>query len=331
MFSSCEHQVEMKTIVHEDGSLDKTIILYSKDLKLDTKNYLNVGTKQGWNVSIDSVQKRDSTKKASSKNETKFVYSFRKSFASANASNDELATSSDSLFRVSSKFEKKFRWFYSSYYYADTYHAINRFKLSIDDYLTSADFQFIEKLPAEGKAISKADSLFLNKLNERIFDHYGNRAYFDESFQVLLDLADATQKQKLMAHRESIFELLFKKDSKLDDDPWPALLDSLKIAINTTSVDYKTKKALVESKLNFMSWASEGKYRHTIVMPGEMVEHNADSVSGNEFYWTPSYLKFAFKDYTLSVETKRPNIWAWVVSILIMVAAAWGLRRKNRL
>jgi hypothetical protein len=122
--------------------------------------------------------------------------------------------------------------------------------------------------------------------------------------------------------------LLSDKDSKLDDDPWPSLLDSLGIGIDVSSSEYRNKKAWVESKLNFMSWASEGRYKHTIVLDGQIVKHNADSIAGSEFYWSPSYLKFAFKDYTFFAETKKPNIASWVASILVLLAVAWGLRRK---
>ncbi|MCX8490411.1 MAG: hypothetical protein ORN54_05025 [Cyclobacteriaceae bacterium] len=328
IFSSCEHRVEVKTRVHENGSLDKTIVLHSKQPKQDTQNYFGISAKEGWEVSIDSLQPSTSSKKDSSKREAKYTYSFSKSFQSADIANLELATSSDSLFRLTSKFEKKFRWFYTTYVYSDTYHAINRFKLSTNDYLTEVDFEFINNLPAEGKPISKADSLFLNKLNERIFDHYVNRAYFEEYFQLLIDLANAAQREKLLTHQEAIYELLSENDSKLDNDPWPSLLDSLGIDIDISSSEYGTRKARVEKKFDFMSWASEGKYNHTIAMEGEIVKHNADSVAGNEFYWTPSYLKFAFKDYTFFAETRKPNILAWVLSIFVLLAAVWGLRKK---
>ncbi len=328
VFSSCEHRVEMKTVVHENGSLDKKIVLLSKEQKQDTNNYFGIGTKQGWEVSVDSTQSIASSKEDSSKKETKYTYSFSKSFQSDDIANNELATPSDSLFRVTSKFEKKFRWFYTTYLYSDTYHAINRFRLSANDYLTEVDFQFIDNLPAEGKPITKADSLFLNKLNERIFDHYANRAYFEEYFQLLTDLASASQREKLVRHQESIYKLLSDKDSKLDSDPWPSLLDSLGIGIDVSSSEYRTRKTWAESKFNFMSWASEGKYKHAIALDGEIVNHNADSVAGNEFCWTPSYLKFAFKDYTFFAETKKPNIPAWVVSILVLLAVVWGLRKK---
>jgi hypothetical protein len=322
--TSCEHSVQMKTDVHEDGSLDKTIMLTSKEKQLEKNNGLGIGSKSEWRVLIDSVSE-NGTNKDSTKQENKYHYIFKKSFSSAERSNSELATPSDSLFRITSKFEKQFRWFYTYYSYSDTYHAINRFTLSVDDYLTAADFQFIQNLPAEGKPISKADSLFLNKLNERIFDDYGGRAYFEDYFQVLVDLASPSQKQNLLTQREAIFQSLNKKKD-VKDDFLLTLADSLGIHVDEKSVDYKKRKKEVENKFEFISWATEGKYEHIIAMPGKLVSHNADSVSGSEFYWSPPYLKFAFRDYTMYAKTRKPNLWAWSISIAILVGAAWGLR-----
>lgn len=324
--TSCEHSVQMKTDVHEDGSLDKTITLISKDKQLEENNCLGIGSKNEWNVLIDSVSK-NSTAKDSTK-EKRYQYTFKKSFSSAEKSNSELATPSDSLFRITSRFERQFRWFYTYYSYSDTYHAINRFTLSVDDYLTPADFQFIQNLPAEGKPISKADSLFLNKLNERIFDDYGGRAYFDDYFQVLVDLANPSQKQNLLTQREAIFQSLNKKKDIVDDF-LPTLADSLGIYIDKKSEDYKKRKKDVENKFEFISWATEGKYKHIVAMPGKLVSHNADSVSGSEFYWAPPYLKFAFRDYTMYAKTRKPNLWAWAISIVILIGAAWGLWAKR--
>jgi len=143
-----------------------------------------------------------------------------------------------------------------------------------------------------------------------------------------MKLADPTQQQKLLANEKVVFDALQRKDINFDNNPFPKLLDSLGIKIDMATEEFKRLDKGVESKVNFMSWASEGKYLHTIAMQGEIVNHNADSVAGNEFYWKPSYLKFAFKDYTFFVETKKPNIWAWIVSLIVIGGTAWGLRKK---
>ncbi|NOS91296.1 MAG: hypothetical protein HOP30_05205 [Cyclobacteriaceae bacterium] len=326
--TACEHQVAVKTSVHEDGSLDREIRLTSEDSKISKQNYFGCSEENGWALIVDSVQAESSHPDSSASKEKKNTVIFRKSYASIAEANAETSSSTDTLFHLSSKFEKHFRWFYTIYRFEDTYHPINRFRYPITDFLTSSDFLFIENLPSEGKPISKADSLFLTKLNERIFDHYFTRAYMDEYFKIFMQLADPTQQQKLKSSEKAIFDALLRKDTNFDNNPFPKLLDSLGIKIDMSTEEFKRLDKGVESKVNFMSWASEGKYLHSINMPGEIVNHNADSVAGNEFYWKPSYLKFAFKDYTLFVETKKQNIWAWIVSLIVIGGAAWGLRKK---
>lgn len=328
--SSCEHTVQMKTIVHTNGSLDKIIVLESADSALAEHNYLNIDKANGWQVDIQRIDNNAESKTVKKKQDKKFVYTFKKLYHSDAEANSELSKPSDSLFRITSKFEKRFRWFYTYFYYADTYHTINRFDLSTEDYLTKEDFQFIDHLPAEGKPISKADSLFLIGLNERIFDHYGNRAYFNDYYKILTDLVnDPRQREKLKAMREAIFQSMSKRKD-IEDDFLPKLADSLGVSIDLTSTEYKERKLAVENKLKFASWAAEGKYRHVIEMPNDIVSHNADSVSENTFYWAPSYLKFLFRDQTFFAETRKPNIWAWVVSLIVLILAAVGLIKKGK-
>jgi len=334
--SSCEHKVSMKTIVHEDGSLDKTLTL-SQGKSNATKNYFNISEQQGWVVSIDSVQKGHS-KNDTSKKEKEYKYTFRKTFSSAEDANKELAQPNDSLFQITSHFEKQFRWFYTSYFYSETYHQLNRFKYPTNDYLTDFDFQFIETLPAESKKISRADSLFLIKLNERIFDNYANRAFFEEFFEMLLNVVAPKQKHNLELKKEEIFKA-FKNDegeftffaesgnAKSFDIIAPQMADSL--GIDKRSSQYRSLLKRIESKINFMSWARDGKYQNSVELKGEIVSHNADSVSGNTFLWQPPYLKFAFKDYTMYAKTRTPNWWAWILSLLILLVAGWSFVRKR--
>jgi hypothetical protein len=330
VLSSCEHAVEMKTIVHADGSLDKIIVLESADSTLAEHNYLDIGKAQGWQVDIQQIKDNAKSRTEKKKQDKKFLYTFRKSFHSDAEANDELAKPSDSLFRITSKFESRFRWFYTNIRYSDTYHAINRFDLSTEDYLTKEDFQFIDNLPAEGKSISKADSLFLIGLNERIFDHYGDRAYFDDYYKILTDLTkDALQREKLQAQQKAIFQSMSKRKD-IEEDFLPKLADSLGVSIDFTSNEYKRRKLEVKNKLEFASWAAGGKYEHAIEMNHEIVSHNADSVRGNTFYWSPSYLKFLFRDYTFFVETRKPNSWAWIVSLIVLILAALGLVKSRK-
>jgi hypothetical protein len=165
ILSACEHDINMETTVHSDGSLDKTIRLSNTD---SLQNILGLRQEDGWIQTVQEVELDEddelpyfgtkpaepSSPKDSAARETKEIRSFQRHFSSAEEANTALATPIDSLFRVTSTFEKKFRWFYTYIYYADTYHAINRMGYPATNYTTAEDYAFIDRLPGEGKRIT---------------------------------------------------------------------------------------------------------------------------------------------------------------------------------
>ena len=230
--TSCEHNVSMETTVHADGQLDKQITLeVDEKEKQPQKKFLHY---------IDSArfmswQKIDSAKSYRLKDlkEGKRLISYKKHFTSAEEANQHLASPNDTLFQVTSSFEKKFRWFFTYITYSDTYNALNRLDYPITNFFTPEDFQFINRLPAEGKAITPADSLYLKQLNEKISDHYGNRAFFEAYFSLLLEqvnkqLPDTDHAKKLLAAKEQFYQIVLA-DKDLEDDFIQFFADSLQM------------------------------------------------------------------------------------------------------
>jgi hypothetical protein len=330
LFTSCEHQVATKTTVHEDGSLDKTIIFEKKDSVNEGKNYLGLSAKNGWAKTIQNSP----TNTAENKEKDSLI-TMKKTFSTVDEANAELATPNDTLFRMTSKFEKSFRWFYTYIDYSDTYHSLNRMKLSGDDYFSPEDFAFIDRLPAEGKIISKADSVYLKNLNDKIYDQYGMRAYFQEYYDILLDLvkqepAAASWTDYLIKNKESVYQKVTTGED-IPDDFILLLADSLKIPLKNarTSELYITRSKLLKRKTEFISWASEGKYTHSIEMPWTVISSNADSVINNQLFWKPTAVKFLLKDYTMHAKARKLNLWALVVSgIVIAFTVFLFLRRR---
>src|SRR5262245_59150910 len=129
--TACDNKFSSHTVVHPDGSLDKTFLLEQEG---HASQLLNLNEKNGWKkttVALDSS--------AENKN-PEYRLTFQKTFTSADAANAELASGNDTLFQIESSFNKKFRWFYTYIRYADTYKAINRLKYPTEDFLTPEDF-----------------------------------------------------------------------------------------------------------------------------------------------------------------------------------------------
>jgi hypothetical protein len=321
-FTSCEHRLDSRTIVYPDGRLERTFIRESKDSTGVSPDYLGLTNASGWQMDTPRHLSKE-----------RYEIKQHKTFASAEASNQELdGDTRDSLLRIHCQFQKKFRWFYTYYEYTETLKAINRFSLPVTEYLTDQDFEFINQLPAEGKAISQADSLFLESLRERIYDGYVMRAYFESFFALLLaEEKDPLRRAAQQEKREVAFQLL-KGDSLANDQDFLRVL-ATRIGVDTTVLNrpsFVQKNQLLEGQISFMAWSADGKFHHQIEMPGTLMATNADTVDNGVLEWSPPALKFHFRDFTMQATSRQPNYWAWGVSIVLGAVAIFiRVRRKK--
>jgi hypothetical protein len=330
---SCENPMRLETKVHEDGSLDKTILFEKIHAEGITKNIFGVNEKNGWTVKSEQLEKKSDSGKAKSDD---YKVSFQKSFPSVTELNAELNTEADSLFHVKSSFEKKFRWFYTYIRYSETFRPLNRFKkISPDDYFNKEDNAFIERLPAEGKKISKADSLYLQLLNEKIYDRFATMGIFKEEFEILEEVIrrNGIDKKWLdTLYKKS--ELVYNQIDKMKGDENFAehMADTLGIPLRRpqSTNDFKELSKDLKQRIDFMSFARDGKYLNVIDMPWTVIKSNADSVAGNQLYWRPLVTKFAYRDYEMFAESRKLNVWACLVSLAVIAITAYLFFRSRK-
>jgi len=322
LFSSCENPMTLETEVNEDGSLDKTITFEKGDSALITSNIFGIDSTKGWSANIVELP---ADRKEGGSDKVQYKTMFKKHFESVEKMNKELNASSDTLFKINSTFEKKFRWFYTYIRYTETFLPINRFKmLSPEDYINEEDHQFIDRLPGEGKIISKADSLYLQMLNVKIGDYYTNMAIFNEEFEIMKELVTRSNLQSnwmdtLIRQKEYIYNHIEKM--KGEPDFALQMADSLHIPLNKENAkqDASELSKDLNSRIAFMGFANDGKYLNIINMPWNVVSNNADSVIGNKLFWRPLVTKFQFKEYQMYAESRKLNLWAVVASGLFVL------------
>lgn len=327
VLASCEHTQLQETVVHPDGSLDKTLIAEVED---DDYEILALDSARGWTKEVlllDSTTEKTEDKK--------YRLTFRKHFASAEEANQDLAIPADTLFRITSSFQKEYRWFYTYIRYSDTYHALNRLALPITNYLTPEDSAFMLRLPAEGKPISPADSLYLASLNTRLFDVYGLHALFGEYMDITQKVMAEQQVHQswldsLQSYRPHLLSRL-EHDNNVDDHEILHLLDSLKFPLNYTLAQqqFDSMGQPLEQRTGFISFANEGKYTNVIHMPWTVTDTNADSIAGRSLYWHPPVIKFLVTDYTMYAEARTLNWWAIVISLVIVGLTGYLFLRKR--
>ncbi|HTH54499.1 MAG TPA: hypothetical protein VL728_00550 [Cyclobacteriaceae bacterium] len=327
---SCENPMTFRTKVNEDGSLDKTITFEKAEEKVATNNIYGISEKNGWATKVNSLE--SSTEKAKDK---KFRIELNKHFASDQELNKELDNTNDSLFHVHSQFEKKFRWFYTYIRYSETIRPINRFKMvSPRDFFNQEDSLFIQRLPAEGKPISKADSLYLQILNEKINDRFATLAIFKETI-ILIEaiVRKNTSDKKWLDTLSKNWELVYKlieNDQKVEN-LIPKVFDTLSIPVDRLKAakDFDSLSKELTSRTHFMSFARDGKYLNAFEMPWDIVSSNADSLAGRNVYWKPLVNKFALSPYEMYAECRKMNWWAVAISAGIVFTTLILLWKKR--
>jgi hypothetical protein len=327
LLTACENPIALKTIVHEDGSLDKTIVLEKTKKDYVEQNYFGIHEQSGWTVEV--------TEDESGKDDHKYRIAFSKHFNSTDEANDELDRPADTLFQIHSTFEKKFRWFYTYIHYAETIRPINRFTLTpVENFFNQEDFAFIDRLPGEGTAISKADSIYLEVLNEKISDRFVKMALFDEANNMIKTVIAKNNIDKrwldtLDQNKELIYRII--DDPKSENNIPAQIADTLGIPIDKDQAgkDFEALSKKFESRLNFMSYAYDGgKYVNEIHLPWKIIETNADSVVQNVAVWKPLAVKFALREYTMYAECRQLNLWAVLVSVGIGILTLWLFIKK---
>lgn len=332
VLSGCDHDVTTGTIVNSDGSLERLVTLKEIDSAKFRNNLMGISESGGWEVLRTPVKPEDSGDEGS-----KFDATFRKTFATADDANRDMDGNADTLFHILSVHEEENGFFYSSIRYQDTYRALNRFHaIPVEDYFTKEDFDFIGRLPAEGKPISRADSLYLTRLNEKIYDLYAARTIFEELYRHLVEATkeynlDPCWLDSLARHKGATYQKFFQ-DGNLEGEELWKVAERLNIPIPPAARELIERKAKeVQRRMEFISTASSGKYLHTIRMPWTVVESNADSVNGNELFWRPPVVKFLLADYTMTAKSRKLNTWAVVVSgVVVVLTIGLFFVRKRR-
>lgn len=328
LLSGCEQTISIGSTVHADGSLDRTIVLHETDSAKAGQNIMGISEATGWGILIEP-DNRD----AETDEKPKVNITFRKHFASAEDANREMNGKGDTVFHIASTFQKENRWFYTYIEYRDTYRSLNSFNaIPKEDYFTREDFAFIDRLPPEGKPISNADSLYLARLNEKIFDVYGMRTIFEEIYGHLVssmrghDVAQQWQ-DSLAGKKEQIYKAFVREDGD-----FLTVFDNADIPVPEPVRESTRKKiAELEKRWDFISDAYSGKYIHTIKMPWQVVASNADSATSNELFWRPPVVKFLLSDYTMSARSRKMNIWAVVASgVAVCVTIGLFFYRRRR-
>ncbi len=234
-------------------------------------------------------------------------------------------------FGVRAKLTKRFRWFFTSYRYDETWLRFNPFDtIPITDYLGSWELaQFYQHEVEKKPYATKGDSLAQESAGPR-FEEWEARNLFDSYFRAFLDGVAKIQSRSLtVAGVKSQEDTLYKVAGK-----WLKMnnIDTVASLFRRVLKNPVVPKAIaanegaftaMKSRMRFVNDVMGEKWEGRIVLPGLLTSTNAPGIEGSTAIWA-DFPHFAYiDDFDLWAESRVTNWWA-IILTGILVAGIVG-------
>lgn len=243
--------------------------------------------------------------------------------------------------RSSAKLEKRFRWFYTEYTFTETFYCVgDTFKLPPTDYADKAEISYwFTGRPNLVEGMSGAEaSQKLGEMEPKI-TKWLNDNFFKTGFDFIVAHYDSianppVSREQFMELRDSLANYLLSIDDDiLGVNSEDALRDFFHSDAYAMFFDDETPcgQALNKEFLNSLNifWFN---VPYTLTMPGTVIDPGTGTLQpdGTVFYpFTGERL--IPQDYVITATSRKMNLWAWIVSVLVILLAlgSFVYRRKK--
>jgi len=324
--SACR-EITVRTTVNSDGSFTRTISV-SGDSADAFRKELPYPVDASWAM----TSKKDTSGKG------KFIVTYTKQYKDCEQMKTETQQDTSWLRQLVRPIEirKRFGFFYSYIEYKEIYYAANPFTdLPYKAYVTPEDFRWLMR---KHSIQSPSDSIKMKDAEEKVM------AYLVESATAEVEkiLAGGIRKLNdphLDAKRVGEFHNKIKSAlSKWNFKDAGVFIDSLQIWTGNSATDrlkkiqpplfqeFNLKAKFLENLLTMEDFHVETE------LPGLITGTNSSALSGNRVSWEVFPMGFLLEDYPMVVESRVINVWAFVLSgiILLGLLSLLAVKSLNR-
>ncbi len=261
--------------------------------------------------------------------ERKFMLTASRFFRDADEMNEALKGVKDKTLRIHVSLENKFRWFFTTIRYQETYKKFDPFNfVPITDYLSKTELDlFLQYVLHKQTSLSKGDSLSVKDAGDR-FDEWQARnmfeSYFNTFTQGVRNLNDQSLTVEAVTTKK---EELFKKClNRFNSDNFDTVRIIFSNVLKTPLVNKvadanKTGFADFFNKKEFVDRILHTPYKTNIIMPGLITKTNAPTLEGNKASWNEFISYCYFNDFDLWVESEVTNWWVIILTGVIVIIA----------
>jgi len=309
--SSCK-EYKVVTIIKPDGSCERIFVTKSKKGQGEFKNRaVSINIDETWNTYEELIEPDSVIGLAS------------KLFDSVADMNEELKEISK--FRIDVKLDKEFRWFYSHLTYTEIYYSMNPFNnILIEEFLSKEELEQLKRGEFGDSLKIRLEKYLLQNMYVEFFNSLESLVKekgFDEiNVSILRNKID--EFDKLVQEKEGSFPNNFMKYAE----------DLLK-----TKRIWELEKSITEIEEeigNKYDLIYEGDYTNEVVVPGLIINTNANNIEGNKVTWTFNADRFTFLDYEMVVQSRVTNLWAMIVTggvvvLLVILLITPKVRKRD--
>ena len=238
--------------------------------------------------------------------------------------------------KASSQLEKHFKWFYTDYTFTETFanEDSTLFPIPLSQFLSAdtASFWFTGQ-PDLTRSLSGAEMKEMLDGIEKKVSQWSNANWFAEICKVISDHYDKVKnppvsKERFISICDSLVMLpcvLNPKDSESVEEGFDLLHDVFQSDVYTEFLQsYEGGLGQYGGLLSFGN-------NYDLVMPGRVLDAGMGEYDGEVIHYRLGGERMIPGDYTITATSRVTNVWAFIVTILVVLLAigSFFYRRKS--
>lgn len=222
--------------------------------------------------------------------------------------------------------KRKFHWFYTHFSYTCIYRQLRYdAPVPVSDYLSDEMQRLWTQGDWSGYRLLNGSEMseMLSEAEEKFMEWY-SRNLFELSLRAL----DARLQGRVeYADRDTIYKRLAEDDEEISPKTVCRALDGFYRTVDFSNV-YLADRDPVDRRFDRSTEVLnmfDNLISHELRIPGSLVETDAPLVGPGLLRWKVDAMRILLGDYTLRAEYRTPNVWAFVSSGIVLVAALLSL------
>lgn len=231
--------------------------------------------------------------------------------------------------KIKYSLDKKFRWFYTYYTYQEIYPKIMKdFEIPIEKYMTKDEAQFW--FTGKPNIIEGMNGVEIREYIGEIEDNYKKwfaQNAWDAEYKTLINNYNLIINKPIKKERlELLKDTIFKSDTKeLPDFNMEKMLNTYfkTEAFSTLWKGENSPMRKFEDDFNNQGFIKYGyqSFTYKLIMPGKVIPPNNAVIQGDTLVWKLTAYRMILGDYTIEAQSRKANIWAFILTGIIMALA----------